>query len=129
MMNVMGKYPMTDWEIPIVTNMTTLVYPDTNVSPTQYLVINRGCLRLSVKMLSNNVSTRVTLFNCGKFEHIKSFLCFKQARLYVITHKTPRQVYIERRWDSNCIDQHVHMHMLIKVFTLCRCIIAIMCRL
>ena len=68
---------MTDWEIPIVTNVTTLVYPDIIVSPTQYLVINRGRLRLSVKMLSINVSTRVTLFNYGKFEHIKSFLCFK----------------------------------------------------
>ena len=74
MMNVMGKYPMTDWVIPIVTNVTTLIYPTTIVSPTQYLVINRGCLRLSVKMLSIYVSARVTLFNCGKFEHIKSFL-------------------------------------------------------
>ena len=32
MMNVMGKYPIKDWEIPIVTNVTTLVYPDTIVS-------------------------------------------------------------------------------------------------
>ena len=52
-------------------------YPTTIISPTQYLVINSGCLRLGVKMLSINVSTRATLFSCGKFEHIKSFLCFK----------------------------------------------------
>ena len=45
-------------------------------------------------------------------------LCFNiQASLYVIAHKTTRQLNRESRWDRKCIDQHMHMCMLIKVFT------------
>ena len=35
----------------------------------------------------------------------------------------------DSRRDSKYIDQHVHMHMLIKVFTFRRCIIANACSL
>ena len=48
---------------------------------------------------------------------IRVFVFNIQASLYVIAHKITRQLNRDSRWDIKCIDQHVHMRMLIKVLT------------